>query len=146
MNFEEFKTEFLKWTEEKVEAKKSDGFTVCPFARRARLKNKIQFLDVREDLSKLDDFDQETYEIAIAWLGDNTDIELIDKTLDGYRERHPELLYFTSTPHSGEFVQNFTDCVFVQLKGDILEKREYLHTTDYYKSWPTAYYKMIMES
>ena len=56
---------------------------------------------------------------------------------------NPDLLYFTSTRESGHFVKNFTDCVFIQLKGDIMEKRKYLKNTKYYDSWPADYYKLI---
>ena len=58
-------------------------------------------------------------------------------------EKHHDLLYFTSTTTSGHFAKNFTDCVFIQLRDDLVEKRKYLHTTRYYESWPLDYYKLI---
>jgi hypothetical protein len=59
---------------------------------------------------------------------------------------NPDLLYFTSTRSSGHFVKNFTDCVFIQLKDDILAKRQHLKSTDYYDNWPKNYYNKIMEN
>ena len=134
------------WSEERIEQKKIDGFPVCPFARKARLQDKIQFLDCRSLQSyALEQFDRTQYEIGIAWLGDIDDdsvaeIEIICEQL---AEKNPDLLYFTSTRKSGHFVKNFTDCVFIQLKSDILDKRNYLYKTDYYTSWPSDYFKLI---
>ena len=49
MNFDTFVSTFLTWTEKEVETKKDDGFPVCPFARRARMMDLIQFIDARSD-------------------------------------------------------------------------------------------------
>lgn len=144
MNFEQFTSEFLRWTEEKIEAKKSDGFPVCPYARRARLTNKIEFIDGRTDLvDSLERFDDKKYEIGICWLGDDFDSDKVHAILDQLSEKYPDLLYFVSTPKSGYFAKNFTNCVFIQLKADILEKRGYLHTIGYYDNWPEDYYHEI---
>lgn len=144
MNFDDFCAKFLEWTEKEIEAKKLDGFPVCPYARKARLQDKIQFLDCRENIQALRDFDKEQYEIGIAWCGDD---ESVLKSAEQYgeflAEMNPDLLYFTSTPQSGAFARNFTNCIFVQLKQDILDKRDYLLTTKYYDSWSPDYFKSI---
>ena len=44
---------FLEWTENVIEQKKEDGFTICPFAKKARLDNKIQFIDCTIATSEL---------------------------------------------------------------------------------------------
>lgn len=143
MNFQTFQDKFVEWIISDVEAKKIDGFPVCPFARKARLTNKIQFLDCRDNLkSDYQAFDKSVYEIAIAWVGDQ-DIDDVQIILDDLSKENPDLLYFTSTPESGHFVQNFTNCVFIQLKSDIVNKRSFLHTTSYYDSWPKDYYESI---
>lgn len=146
MNFETFKNNFLTWTENEIESKKLDGFPICPFARKARLQNKIQFIDAREN-KPLDYelFDMDTYEIGIAWLGDDADIESVESVLEPLREKHQDLFYFLSTPGSGAFASNFTGCVFIQLKQDILNKRDYLLKTDYYKSWNADYFNEITD-
>ena len=144
MTFEEFCQAFLKWSEEIIEAKKFDGFPICPYARHARLNNLVQFIDARENVSDLNKFDKEKYEIGIAWLGDNTDaVSTAERYCEYLSELNSDLLYFTSTPLSGYFAKNFTNCVFIQLKGDIMEKRSQLHNTKYYESWPAEYYKAI---
>ena len=143
MTFDEFKKQFLLWSEEKIEAKKSDGFAVCPYAKHARINNKVQFIDARDSIDSINEFNDKIYEIGIAWLGDTADIDAVDQELESYRNNHENLLYFTSTPSSGFFAQNFTNCIFIQLKDDILEKRSQLHKTKYYDSWPEYYYKLI---
>tara|TARA_B100001248_G_scaffold262661_1_gene260512 strand:- start:12951 stop:13433 length:483 start_codon:yes stop_codon:yes gene_type:complete len=144
MNFNQFSEKFLKWTEEVIESKKIDGFPICPFARKARLTDKIQFIDARDNIEEsLLTFDPKDKEIGIAWLGDLDDVSGVEKITEKIMKEHPNLLCFTSTRSSGAFAKNFTDCVFIQIKSDILEKRKWLKTTDYYNSWPIDYYKLI---
>jgi len=144
MNFSDFQQEFLNWSQNNIEVKQDSGLPVCPFARKARLQQKIQFIDARDDLSQLNTFDKSTYEIGIAWLGDIDNIDPVEKFCTDSMDANPDLLYFTSTRDSGHFVKNFTDCVFIQLRGDIMKKRNYLKdNTTYYDNWPDAYYKLI---
>ena len=70
-------------------------------------------------------------------------MEVVDEVLERYKAENPDLLYFTSTTDSGHFAKNFTNCVFIQLRGDIDNRREQLHKTKYYDSWPEHYYKII---
>jgi hypothetical protein len=145
MNFDDFITKFIQWTEDTIEKPRSDldAQPICPFARKARLQKKIQFLDARDSLDEIKTFDKEKFEIGIAWLGDIDDIDPVEKFCEDHMKANPELLLFTSTRDSGHFAKNFTDCVFVQLRGDILKKRKYLKTTNYYENWPAEYYKLI---
>lgn len=143
MNFDDFCAKFLEWTEKEIEAKKLDGFPICPFARKARLQDKIQFLDCTVNVQNLRDFDKEKYEIGIAWVDSDDQLVTAQEYAKFLEQMNPDLLYFTSTPHSGAFAQNFTNCIFVQLKQDILDKREYLLTTKYYDSWTPEYFKEI---
>ena len=143
MNFQEFQNKFLEWTENEIEAKKLDGFPICPFARKARLQNKIQFIDARDNQSDTyETFDKNQYEIGIAWV-DGCDMDQVESVIEQQMKKHNDLLYFTSTTTSGHFAKNFTNCVFIQLRDDLTEKRKYLHTTKYYDSWPIDYYKLI---
>lgn len=143
MNFQEFQNKFLEWTENEIEAKKLDGFPICPFARKARLQNKIQFIDARDNQSDTyETFDKDQYEIGIAWV-DGCDMDQVESVIEQQMQKHNDLLYFTSTTTSGHFAKNFTNCVFIQLRDDLTEKRKYLHTTKYYDSWPIDYYKLI---
>ena len=143
LNSQEFQNKFLEWTENEIEAKKLDGFPICPFARKARLQNKIQFIDARDNQSDTyETFDKNQYEIGIAWV-DGCDMDQVESVIEQQMKKHNDLLYFTSTTTSGHFAKNFTNCVFIQLRDDLTEKRKYLHTTKYYESWPEEYYKLI---
>jgi hypothetical protein len=144
MTFEEFKEAFLQWSIEKIEAKKPDGFPVCPYARKARMDNKVQYIDASDDVSELRNFDSENYEIGIAWLGhDDPNIKAAINTCDFLSKLNPHLLYFTSTTESGYFEKNISNCIFIQLKDDIMEKRDQLLETKYYDSWPAEYFHEI---
>lgn len=144
MTFEQFQEQFIDWTINVIEAKRDSGFPICPFARKARLQGKIQFIDARDlSLEKFREFDDTTYEIGIAWIEGN-DVDSIPDMLEVMHKENPELLYFISTKDSGHFAKNFQDCVFIQLRGDLEEKRAYLHSTSYYDSWPEDYYKSIV--
>ena len=137
MTFTEFKQKFLDWAVENIEKK-----GVCPYAKKARLENKIQFIDCpRGVYGEFLEFDDDNYDIGVAWLGEYT--SGIEHELDDLRKQNPHLLYFLSTPDSGYFAKNFTNCVLIQNKQDILEKRDYLKTTDYYNDWPEWYYNEI---
>ena len=93
MNFQEFQDKFLEWTENEIEAKKLDGFPICPFARKARLQNKIQFIDARTNTpSTYDTFDKETYEIGIAWV-DGCDMDQVETIIEDQMQKHPDLLF-----------------------------------------------------
>lgn len=145
MTLDEFQTKFLQFAEKQVEPLKDDGYPVCPYAKSARIKRALQFLDGRTDITVMDNFDYKTFQMGIVWLGDIDDITPIEKICEEYRKKNPHLLYFTSTRQSGHFVKNFTDCVFIQRADDLLEKRKHLHdNTTYYDSWPEEYYKLIM--
>lgn len=147
MTFAIFKETFLKWTEEVIEAKQPTGFPICPFARKARLQGKIQFIDALTNTrKKLETFDKNKYEIGIAWVGDQFNESAIQLELDFLKEKNPDLLYFISTTESGHFAKNFTNCVFIQLRGDINSKREYLQTTSYYDNWPKEYFNSIFDA
>ena len=57
MTFNEFQTNFLTFVQTSIEPKKDDGYPVCPYARSARMKQTLQFIDAREDITTLESFD-----------------------------------------------------------------------------------------
>jgi hypothetical protein len=85
--------------------------------------------------------------IAICWLGDEPIYtqKYINQKLNEFNSdpAHKNLLFFLSNTESGAFAKNFTNCIFVQIKSDIMSRREYLKTTNYYDTWPDEYYKYI---
>lgn len=145
MNFDEFKSQFIKWIIDNIEPVQLNGFSVCPYAKQARLLNKIQFIDASNHCYETFlDFDESKYEVGIAWLNENTNN--IDVLLNCLRENNRDFFYFLSTPETGHFVKNFTNCVFIQKKEDILTKRTLLLKTNYYKNWPKDYFNKIVGS
>ena len=146
MTFNEIQTNFLTFVQTSIEPKKDDGFPVCPYARSARIKQTLQFIDARDDLTTMTSFDPIAFQMGICWLGDLDDMSMVEKYCAQLGEENPTLLYFTSTRSSGHFVKNFTDCVFIQRTDDLLEKRTHLKdNTTYYDSWPVDYYKLITD-
>lgn len=147
-DFINFKEQFLDWTKLVIEEKQPNGFPICPYARQARLNNEIQFIDARENIDRCHtNINLKKYMIAICWLGDEPiyTSKYIDTKLDEFNNdpKHKNLLFFISTPHTGAFAKNFTNCVFVQIRSDIMSRREYLKTTKYYENWTPEYYKYI---
>lgn len=144
MTFEEFKIKFINWSTKDIESvNKESGYPICPYAKRARLQKKIQFIHIKQGiLDEFLEFNPAEYEIGVAWL-DNSAVHGIEPKLKKLRMYNQHLLYFLSTPDSGYFIKNFTNCVFIQKKKDILEKRAYLKTTEYYNNWPAWYYNEI---
>lgn len=147
-NFNKFKEKFLQWTESVIEVKQDNGYPICPYARKARLNNEIQFIDIRENIDRcISSLNLKKYMIAICWLGDEpiyTQKYINQKIFEFNSDpQHKNLLFFKSTPDSGAFAKNFTNCIFVQIKNDIMSKREYLKTTNYYDTWSPEYYKYI---
>jgi hypothetical protein len=125
-----------------IERKIDSKFPVCPYAKNARLSSKIKFVDSRE---KFTDVPLDNFEIIVHWIGESFDKQYYDSLLKSLNKKNKNKLYFLSTTESGYFVKNFTNCVFVQDKNDILDKRNILHKLDYYENWPKEYYKEITE-
>ena len=144
MNFEEFKQEFISWIIKNIEPICSEtGFSVCPYAKRARLQEKIQFIHAERGIyGEFLEFDSDKYDIGVVWLGDFVDG--IESEIEELRRDFPDLLYYISTPNSGFFTKNFTNCVFIQKREEILQKRENLKKTKYYDNWPKWYYNEIV--
>jgi hypothetical protein len=147
MTFEEFIKEFYLWSINNVEIRQENtNFSICPYAKKARLDDKIYFIDCsREIIFNPTEIIFDNYQIAILWLDKN--IGNLDNHIKLLNDKYPKLTFFKSTTDSGYFAKNFTNCIFVQQKDDLLEKRNFLKNTDYYKNWPAWYYnKIIHES
>jgi hypothetical protein len=147
-DFDNFVTKFLDWTKNVIEEKQPNGWPICPYARQARIDNEIQFIDAREKLDRCHTtINLKKYMIAICWLGDEPIYtqKYIDQKLQEFNTdpAHKNLLFFLSNTQSGAFAKNFTNCVFVQIKSDIMSRREHLKTTKYYDNWTPEYFKYI---
>lgn len=145
MTYDEFKHKFLNWALENLEPIQENGFPICPFAKSARLKNEIQFIDATYDaFNACKTFNNKKYKLGVAWLDNNlADLNFLIETLE---TTNKNLLYFASTTDSGYFVKNFTNCIFIQDKDDISKKRKYLQNTSYYDNWPKEYLTEITKN
>ena len=146
--FNNFVTDFLDWTKTVIEEKQPNGWPICPYARKARLDNEIQFIDVRDNIDRCHtQINLKKYMIAICWLGDEPIYtqKYINQKLEEFNTdpAHKNLLFFLSNTESGAFAKNFTNCIFVQIKSDIMSRRQYLKTTNYYDNWTPEYFKYI---
>lgn len=147
-SFNEFKDKFLSWSQTVIEEVQPNGFPICPYARQARLNNEIQFIDCRDNIDRCEtSLNLKKYMIAICWLGNEPIYtqKYINQKVDEFNQSpsNKNLLFFLSDPESGAFAKNFTHCIFVQIKSDILSRREHLKTTKYYNNWTDEYYKYI---
>ena len=105
-------------------------------------------IDCRDNIDRcVSDLNLKKYMIAICWLGDEPIYtqKYIDQKIEEYNSdpSHKNLLFFLSDLQSGAFVKNFTHCIFVQIKSDIMSRRSHLKTTKYYENWTPEYYKYI---
>lgn len=147
-SFNEFKDKFLSWSQHVIEETQSNGYPICPYARKARLNQEIQFIDIRDNIDRcVSGLNLNKYMIAICWLGNEPIYtqKYIDQKLQEFNQNpaHKNLIFFISNTESGAFAKNFTNCIFVQIKSDIISRRQYLKTTNYYDNWPVDYYKYI---
>ena len=147
-SFNKFKNDFIAWSCNNIETIQDNGFPICPYARQARLNNEIQFIDCRDNIDRsVSALNLKKYMIAICWLGDEPIYtqKYIDQKIEEYNSdpSHKNLLFFLSDLQSGAFVKNFTHCIFVQIKSDIMSRRSHLKTTKYYENWTPEYYKYI---
>jgi len=147
-SFKEFKDKFISWSREIIEEIQPNGFPICPYARQARLNNEIQFIDVRHNIDRCESaINLKKYMIAICWLGDEPIYtqKYIDQKINEFQTNpnNKNLLFFLSNKQSGAFAKNFTNCIFVQIKSDILSRREQLKQTKYYDNWTIEYYNYI---
>jgi len=141
--FEQFQKDFLEWVITKVEPLKDDGYPVCPYAKTARVQNKLQFIDCSgPNPEAMLEFDPRIKMVGVCYFGDEIDLDTIDLTT--IKELNPDLMYFKSTKTSGHFVKNIYDLILIQIRPELLRRRASLHKTSYYDSWPAEYYKRIM--
>ena len=114
--FNNFVTNFLDWTKTVIEEVQPNGWPICPYARKARLDNEIQFIDVRDNIERCHtQINLKKYMIAICWLGDEPIYtqKYINQKLEEFNTdpAHKNLLFFLSNTESGAFAKNFTNCI-----------------------------------
>jgi|TARA_R110002050_G_scaffold91533_7_gene192093 hypothetical protein len=141
--FEQFKKDFTDWMIDQLEVNKEDGYPTCPYARTARVQDKLQFIDCSgSNPDAMLEFDPRVKMVGVCWFGDDVDLDTIN--LEQMKELNPDLMYLQSTKTSGHFVQNISNVILIQIRSELLRRRASLHKSSYYDSWPAEYYKEIM--
>jgi len=141
--FEQFKKDFTDWMIDQLEVNKEDGYPTCPYARTARVQDKLQFIDCSgSNTDAMLEFDPRVKMVGVCWFGDDVDLDTIN--LEQMKELNPDLMYLQSTKTSGHFVQNISNVILIQIRSELLRRRASLHKSSYYDSWPAEYYKEIM--
>lgn len=141
--FEQFKKDFTDWMINQLEVNKEDGYPTCPYARTARVQDKLQFIDCSgSNPDAMLEFDPRVKMVGVCWFGDDVDLDTIN--LEQMKELNPDLMYLQSTKTSGHFVQNISNVILIQIRSELLRRRASLHKSSYYDSWPAEYYKEIM--
>ena len=141
--FEQFKKDFTDWMINQLEVNKDDGYPTCPYAKTARVQDKLQFIDCSgPNPDAMLEFDPRVKMVGVCYFGDGVDLDTID--LETMSELNPDLMYLQSTKTSGHFVQNISNVILIQIRAELLRRRASLHKTSYYDSWPAEYYKSIM--
>ena len=141
--FEQFKKDFTDWMIDQLEVNKEDGYPTCPYARTARVQDKLQFIDCSgSNPDAMLEFDPRVKMVGVCWFGDDVDLDTIN--LEQMKELNPDLMYLQSTKISGHFVQNISNVILIQIRSELLRRRASLHKSSYYDSWPAEYYKEIM--
>lgn len=140
----EFKEKFWKWelNSEKIQ---DSGWPICPFAKAARLENKIQFFDARNSLECVNNFDRSN-DIGVAWLGETVNEKNIKQELEKLRENNKDLDILFSRP-GGQAVlnPNFTNVLIIHNADDIMRKRRHIYEAGYYDFYPSFEYKQEMD-
>jgi hypothetical protein len=141
--FEQFKKDFTDWMIDQLEVNKEDGYPTCPYARTARVQDKLQFIDCSgSNPDAMLEFDPRVKMVGVCWFGDDVDLDTIN--LEQMKELNSDLMYLQSTKTSGHFVQNISNVILIQIRSELLRRRASLHKSSYYDSWPAEYYKEIM--
>jgi len=141
--FQQFKKDFTDWMIDQLEVNKEDGYPTCPYARTARVQDKLQFIDCSgSNPDAMLEFDPRVKMVGVCWFGDDVDLDTIN--LEQMKELNSDLMYLQSTKTSGHFVQNISNVILIQIRSELLRRRASLHKSSYYDSWPAEYYKEIM--
>jgi len=154
LNIETVKSDISKWIIETLsEAHPAfEGMPPCPFAKRALMEEKIEIILADE----VTDFENTEALLAqgndvIAYVYDPEEInpeELTGLAL-AYNKQYPDLVFLEDHPAEVEKVQDFIcnqgqyACIFGAMRSGVLNAREYLKGTDYYKNWDEKYKQTV---
>ena len=74
-NFDQFKINFTDWMINKLEVNKEDGYPTCPYAKTARVQDKVQFIDCQGPTTdNILEFDPRTKMVGVCYFGNDVNI------------------------------------------------------------------------
>lgn len=156
MNFEQARADIMEWITGFVEQPhpKLNNWSPCPFARRARLENKIHFIKGRDPFGDLMNFIWlERYDVVIfvydpkKFAADEFErqVHAVNK---GFLTRR-NLIALSDHPNSPEIVnevqlnQGTYAIVFLQNLTELNKQAAELAKRNYYNTWPEEYLESL---
>ena len=158
MNIDQAKQDITTWITDFVEKPNAllNGWPPCPYARRARLENKVdirQGIDVAEDLEVVDM--QQFDVIALVYEPDHYDSVSFNRTVDlanQYTLASRGLIALADHPEDKEEVlgvsmnQGTWAIVFVQNLDKLNSHARMLAKQGFYQDWPEEYLKTLFSN
>lgn len=136
ISFEEFKKNFIDWSISVAEKIQPNKLPLCPYARHARMTDSLHFIDGRKDLKQaLSSYSGEK-DMGVIWLGNIIDKREVNNILEHQRKTNPNIVYFLSTPESGDIGKSFTYTIIMHRYDDYLIKQRRLYEQKYYDQYP----------
>lgn len=133
-----------KWIESVSQAHSElGGFSICPFARKA--KYKIVFCSVNS-IEPEDSYD------VIIYVIEEEKLEVIQEWVKKYNQKYSQWLFFEDCASYDTFINGIQtnngkyNLILGQPKEKLKKFREILKKTDYYSYWSKEYYNEIMNS
>lgn len=137
------KAEYIKnWIKEVSQVRPElGGFSVCPFAAKAKYKI------VECPIDKLELFDG--YEVVI-YIVEEEDLEIINQWVRHYNNTFKEWMFFEDCASYNTFINGVQtnngkyNLILGQPKDKLLKFREILKKTEYYSYWSKEYFNEIV--
>lgn len=119
------------------------GFSVCPFAKRA--KYKIIFCDINSIIPE-DNYD------VILYVINESNLELINTWVEHYNKKYQDWIFLEDCSTYDTYIQDIRtnngkyNLILGQPKNELRKFRNILKETNYYSYWSKEYYDEIMGS
>lgn len=118
------------------------GFSVCPFASKAKYK----IIECQaEDIVPISGYDVVFYAIQ-----DYFDYDSVQFWVDFYNTLHPDCLFFADCPFPNTYIGEIQsnngkyNLILMQNKEDLRKNRQKLANTGYYHHWNDEYLRQIL--
>lgn len=133
-----------KWIQQVSQAHPElGGFSVCPFARKAKYKISFCSIDSIEP--------EEPYDVII-YVIEEEKLEVIQEWVEKYNQKYLNWLFFEDCASYDTYINGIQtnngkyNLILGQPKEKLRKFRDILKKTDYYSYWSKEYYDEIMSS